>query len=99
MSDSWKDMKDAKEGIYFEKKNNEALERLKKKQQNISKPRLSPVTGKELVQEVILGVVVDRCQESGGVWLDAGELEQIIDAAKEADSYSYFENFFSMLRK
>ena len=82
MSNSWDDMKKAKEDSYFDKKNKEALERLAKKQEQ-DKPRLSPITGKVMEQVVISGVVVDRCAESGGVWLDAGELEQILDASSE----------------
>jgi hypothetical protein len=81
MSKSWDDMRKGKEGSYFEKKNREALERLAKKQES-EKPRVSPVSGKEMEQVVLNGVVIDRCPESGGVWLDAGELEQLLEAAK-----------------
>ena len=56
--------------------------------------RLSPITGKEMEQEVISGVVIDKCTESGGIWLDAGELEQLIEAS-EKDSNS----MLSSLRK
>jgi hypothetical protein len=70
----------AKEESYFEKKNREALERLAKKNDEDA-PRPSPITGKPMVQEVLSGVVIDRCPDSGGIWLDAGELEQLIDAA------------------
>jgi len=31
-----------------------------------------------------MGVLVDRCVDSGGIWLDAGELEHILEAAKES---------------
>ena len=82
---SWDDMRRAKEGSYFEKKNREALERLKKKSEE-EKPRPSPITGKPMEQVVLNGVVIDRCAESGGIWLDAGELEELIDAAKAAEA-------------
>ncbi len=45
--------------------------------------RLSPVTGKPMQQIVIHGVVVDRCTESGGIWLDTGELERLIQGENE----------------
>lgn len=77
-SKAWDEMRKAKEDSFFEKKNAEALARLKNKQ--TEKPRLSPVTGEPMVQEVIHGVVVDRCSTSKGVWLDAGELEQLVEA-------------------
>ncbi|MCC6220794.1 MAG: zf-TFIIB domain-containing protein [Deltaproteobacteria bacterium] len=79
MTNAWDDMKRAKEDSYFEKKNKEALNRLSNKQQQ---SRLSPITGKPMEQVVIHGVVIDRCQDTGGIWLDAGELEQLVEASK-----------------
>ncbi|MEZ4753347.1 MAG: zf-TFIIB domain-containing protein [Bdellovibrionota bacterium] len=35
-------------------------------------------------QKTYMGVVIDVCDQSGGIWLDAGELEQIIQLAKES---------------
>lgn len=80
MSNAWDDMRKAKEGTYFEQKNREALERLASKKED--KPRLSPITGEPMEQIALHGVIVDRCKTSGGIWLDAGELEQIVDAMK-----------------
>jgi Zn-finger nucleic acid-binding protein len=88
MSNSWDDMRRAKEESYFDKKNREALERLAQKQaaQNQGEAaRKSPITGEAMLQEVIHGVVIDRCPTSGGVWLDAGELEQLLEAAVSED--------------
>lgn len=94
MSDSWDTMRKAKEGEYFERKNSEALERLKKKQ---TTERLSPITGKPMEQVVMHGVVIDRCPESGGIWLDAGELEELTKALNEKDSGNAVQNFFHSL--
>jgi len=80
-NDSWNDMKKAKEESYFDRKNREALERLAQKKDE--KPRLSPITGKPMEQVAMHGVVIDRCPESGGIWLDKGELEQLITASKD----------------
>lgn len=82
MGNSWDKMAKAKEGSYFAKKNKEALDRLARKQE-AEKPRLSPITGKEMQQVVIGTVVVDKCSESGGIWLDAGELEQLIESSEK----------------
>jgi len=95
MGNSWDDMRKAKEGSYFDKKNKEALARLAKKKES-EKPRLSPITGKEMEQVVISGVVVDKCSQSGGIWLDAGELEQLIEAS-EKDSSSMLSLFKEMI--
>ncbi len=84
MSDELNKMADKQLGAYFAKKNKEALERLKKKN-DAEKPRLSPVSGEPMVTEVLHGVVIDRCEKSGGVWLDAGELEEILAASAELE--------------
>lgn len=80
MTKAWDEMRKAKEDSYFEKKNNEALQRLSTKKKE--KPRVSPITGEPMEQVVIHGVVIDRCPKSGGIWLDPGELEQLIEASQ-----------------
>lgn len=84
MTDSWDDRRRAQEDSYFDKVNQESLARLSRKQQGPA--RLSPITGKPMEQIVAFGAVVDRCTTSGGIWLDAGELEQILISAKESSS-------------
>lgn len=73
---SWDEMRKAKEESYFDKRNREALERMTAFQKE--KPRLSPITGEPMNKEIVYGVVIDRCPTSGGVWLDHGELEQLL---------------------
>lgn len=80
MSNSWEDRKRAKEEEFFDKQNKEALNRIKSE---IRKPRLSPVSGEPMEEVVIDGVTVDRCKTSGGIWLDAGELEEILKRSQE----------------
>lgn len=75
MSDSWDERRRAQEDGFFDKANKEALARLAQKQ--AQGHRMSPATGKPMEQLTVMGVVIDRCPESGGIWLDAGELEQI----------------------
>ena len=93
MSDSWDERRKAQEDGYFDKVNKEALARLAKR--NADAARISPVSGKPMEQVTIMGVVADRCVESGGIWLDAGELEQILKNAHEAPGS--FAGFFSKL--
>jgi Zn-finger nucleic acid-binding protein len=87
MSDGWEKMKRAKEDEYFDRQNKEALNRLKTKATD--KPRLSPITGEPMEQLVLMGVVIDKCPTSGGIWLDAGELEEILRASREQSSEAY----------
>ncbi len=93
MTNSWDDMRRAKEESYFDKKNREALERMNKKQ--AEQPRISPVSGQPMEQIVINGVVVDRDPVSGGIWLDAGELEQLLGAAKDNAGEAGGENLLT----
>ena len=96
MADSWDDMRRAKEESYFDKKNREAIERLSKKKENQG-PRPSPITGKPMEQVVLHGVVLDRCVDSGGFWLDAGELEQLLEAGNNEKSEQATLDFFKGL--
>ncbi len=41
--------------------------------------RSCPIDGARMTKEVAHVIVIDRCAACGGVWLDAGELEQIKD--------------------
>ena len=49
--------------------------------------RHCPADGVTLAKEIAHGIVIDRCPQCRGVWLDAGELERMnSDAAFEAIS-------------
>lgn len=93
MNDSWDERRRAQEEGYFETLNKQAMARLALKKTQPA--RLSPVTGKPMEQITIMGTVVDRCVDSGGIWLDNGELEQIIAAAK--DSKASLQDFVGTL--
>ncbi|MEY4699918.1 MAG: Transcription factor zinc-finger [Pseudomonadota bacterium] len=84
MSDTWDERRRAQEDGYFENLNKQALSRLAAKQGTPA--RKSPVTGKPMEHLAVMGVVIDRCVDSGGVWLDAGELTHILEAAKDSSA-------------
>lgn len=95
MSNSWDEMRKAKEDSYFDKKNRESLEKLSRKDDTA--PRPSPITGEPMEQLEIDGVIVDRCKTTGGIWLDAGELEQIIEKKLHAQGVDHSESWFDSL--
>ena len=98
MSNSWDDMRRAKEDMFFEKQNKEALDKIKAARSN--PPLKSPITGEAMEQVAYQGVIIDRCTKSGGIWLDAGELEKIIEASlKEKDETrgDWFSNFLGSI--
>lgn len=99
MSNSWDEMKRAKEDSYFEGENRKALERLnaRKAEQSSSGPRRSPITGEPMEEATYLGVVIDRCPTSGGVWLDKGELESILEKSRGEAGESWVSKFTTFL--
>ena len=86
MTDSWDDMKRTKEEEYFERHNREKLEKLKGKK--TPQKRICPVDGTSLECLTVNRIEIDRCPTCHGVWLDAGELEHMIKASKEASKGS-----------
>jgi Zn-finger nucleic acid-binding protein len=48
-------------------------------------------------QVSLMGVAIDRCPKSGGIWLDAGELELIIKASTESKDKGWAESFLGKL--
>jgi hypothetical protein len=101
MTDAWEERRKALEDQYFEHQNKAAIDRLKKR--GGGKGRPSPITGEPMEQLTILGIVADRCKTSGGIWLDAGELEHLVKAAedihKKPGGDAYLRTVFESLRK
>ena len=85
MSDIFDERRRGLEEEYFRRKDKESLQRLREAIRDEAQQRSSePVTMKcprctgKLHAETYDEVGIDRCDTCGGVWLDAGELEQII---------------------
>lgn len=74
MSDGLEKRKKALEEGYFKKEQAKALEKLANK----ASAKMSPVNGKPMRTVMYENVEIDICEESGGMWLDQGELEKII---------------------
>ena len=85
MSDVLGDRGKALENDYFRRKEQEALTRLRER--SLAQPGgetaavalRCPRDGGEMVAVMMDEVQVDRCPTCGGLWLDAGELEQLTD--------------------
>ncbi len=45
--------------------------------------RICPVDGATLVKEATSELLIDRCPQCNGIWLDAGELEAIKEVASD----------------
>ena len=100
MSDGLEKRKKALEEGYFQKEQAKALEKLANK----ASARMSPVSGKPMRTVMYENVEVDICEESGGMWLDQGELEKIVNnlttkgysATEEAGLFSDFKKLIGL---
>ena len=71
----------AKEDIYFAERDRELIEKLKQELKKVEEASLElrcPKCPGHLETYTFHGFVLDRCQSCGGVWMDQGELEEII---------------------
>lgn len=71
---------------YFRRKEQEAIEELRAERQvsqRESRILTCPKCDGTIVEISFGGVTIDRCNECGGVWLDAGELELLSQKEKE----------------
>ncbi len=101
MSDALGDRGKALENDYFRRKEQEALTRLREQgaqarlqasgEESIAALRC-PRDGGEMVAVMMDDVQVDRCPTCGGLWLDAGELEQLTSRDEGA-------GFFGRMRR
>ena len=92
MANKWDERKKAIEDEYFVKKEKELIEKLKAKQQKEAKQSLKemcymhcPKCGEPLKERSFQKILIDQCTGCGGIWLDAGELEQV--AGREEGSW------------
>jgi hypothetical protein len=97
MADKWDEMRRAKEEQFFEEQNKEALTRLKTRKSQAT--RSCPICSKAMEQRALMGVIIDVCPQKDGVWLDNGELEEIIDVAAghKQGSEGWFTSFLKSL--
>jgi uncharacterized protein len=80
MSEIFDDRKKALEEDYFRRKEQETIEKMRRKMADDEKEaaRLQcPRCDGKLSAVAFEGVEIDRCDSCGGVWLDKGELEQL----------------------
>lgn len=92
MANKWDERKKAQEDEYFIKKEKEAVEKLRAKHEREAKHSVKeachmrcPKCGEPLKERSFQKILIDQCTGCGGIWLDAGELEEV--AGKEETSW------------
>jgi Zn-finger nucleic acid-binding protein len=84
MSDAFDERRKGLEEEYFHRKNKEAIEKLREKMKIAAEAKAAgmssmtcPRCGGNLKESQFHGVEINTCDKCAGVWLDAGELEQL----------------------
>jgi Zn-finger nucleic acid-binding protein len=92
VANKWDERKKAQEDEYFVKKERELLAKLRAKQEAENKEPAAktssmtcPKCGEPLKERSFQKISIDQCTGCNGIWLDAGELEQV--AEKEEGSW------------
>lgn len=92
MANKWDERKKTLEDEYFVKKEKELIEKLKTKQEKEAKQSIKetchmrcPKCGEPLKERSFQKILIDQCAGCGGIWLDAGELEEV--AGREKGSW------------
>jgi len=84
MSDAFDERRRGLEEEYFHRKNKEAIEKLREKMKVGQQAKAAgtstmgcPRCDGTLKENEFQGLEINTCDKCGGVWLDAGELEQL----------------------
>ena len=84
MSDAFDERRRGLEEEYFHRKNKEAIDKLREKMKVGEQAKAAgtstmgcPRCDGTLKEKQFHGVEINTCDKCGGVWLDAGELEQL----------------------
>lgn len=94
MSEIFDERRKALEDEYFRRKERETLDKLRQElaaeatAKGQTGGRQCPLGHGTLVEEARGSVVIDRCAQCGGIWLDGGELEEVT-----RQGGGWFDNF------
>ena len=93
MANAWDERGQALEDGYFRQKDNELIAKMRSKisaESGTNTYNCPKCTGKLLTGN-FENVQIDICESCGGVWLDAGELEQIV---RKNENSGFFARLF-----
>lgn len=95
------DLDDRRRGLeeeYFRKKDQEAIEKMREKMRISAEAKAAgeslmrcPRCAAALAETKFEEVLIDRCDNCGGIWLDSGELAQLI----KKDSDGWFKRLWT----
>ena len=91
----------ANEDIYFAAKEHELIEGMKAEFQKVEAARREgqivncPKCPGRLEKYTFMGIVLDRCENYEGIWLDKGELEAILRKAARGPLGAFLDRCFA----
>jgi hypothetical protein len=90
MGDALDDRRRGLEEEYFNRKNREAIEKLREKMKVAAEAKAAgastmncPRCGDALKEDDYEDIIIDTCEKCGGVWFDSGELEKRLSQDSE----------------
>lgn len=93
MSDQLEERGKALENEYFRRKEKELIENMKAKLESEETTQLElqcPKCDGQLHETEFEGIAIDVCDKCSGVWLDAGELAQVVEKNEDSGWLSRF---------
>ncbi len=81
--DKLRDKEKAEEDRYFAEQDRKRLEKIRESELPPAQLGLCPKCGESLSTRSVDEVDIDECATCGGIWLDKGELEQIVSRESE----------------
>jgi hypothetical protein len=93
LGDKLREREKAEEDRYFAQQDREKLDKLREESQAgpVELGRC-PRCGTVLAERTVDEVPIDVCDDCGGVWLDKGELEQLIERENEGWASRWFRD-------
>lgn len=96
MSEIWDDRRKALENEYFKRKEREAIEKLRGEMNSEAQAAAAPQCPHghgALTSIKHEEIEIDRCDNCGGLWLDAGELERLTEREKDSWASRFVKSF------
>ncbi len=96
MSEIWDDRRKTLENEYFNRKEREAIEKLRGEMNAEEQAAAAPQCPRGHGALTLIKheeIEIDRCDNCGGVWLDAGELERLTEREKGSWASRFVKSF------
>jgi predicted NUDIX family phosphoesterase len=93
--DKLREKEKAEEDRYFAQQDKKKIETIREHDAPPVQLGLCPVCGEALASRTVDDVEIDECNSCGGMWLDKGELEQIVTREGEGWAQKWIRSVLS----